>query len=233
MAPLDRLCVKQPWDTDAGWGGCTEGLMEEEGVSPGQQEACLFSSAPLEFKSAPAELTASSRFATAGWWIFLHPLLKLALSPLDCHHLSLYLPESSSFLQHYPPKGNNFMAEPPASSQLLSEPLSFDTRQLAAAAELQNPPSREARTATDRTELISSMSCSALALLEFVWNPSQGVCPGSTERLAGQATVPWMLLPVPAEVAGQWCSALGNTHGRVTTSLVTTQVRFCHPYLCV
>lgn len=41
--------------------------MEEEGVSPGQQEACLFSSAPLEFKSAPAELTASSRFATAGW----------------------------------------------------------------------------------------------------------------------------------------------------------------------
>lgn len=143
--------------------------MEEEGLSPGQQGACLFSSAPLEFKSAPAELTAPSRFATAGGRIFFHPLLKLALSPLDCHHLSLYLPESSSFLQHNPPpKGNNFMAEPPASSQLLSEPLSFDTRQLAAAAELQNPPSREARTATDRTGLISSMTCSALALLEFV-----------------------------------------------------------------
>lgn len=225
-AVWQTLCETALRHWDAGWGGCTEGLMEEEGLSPGQQGACLFS-------SAPAELTAPSRFATAGWWIFFHPLLKLACSPLDCHHLSLYLPESSSFLQHNPPKGNNFMAEPPASSQLLSEPLSFDTRQLAAAAELQNPPSREARTATDRTVLISSMTCSALALLEFVWNPSQGVCPGSTESLAGRSKVPRMLLPVPAEGLGQWCSALCNTHGRVATSLVTTQVRFCHPYLCV
>lgn len=61
------------------------------------------------------------------------------------------------------------MAEPAASSQLLSEALSFDTRQLAAAvAELQNPPPGEERTASDRTELISSMSCSALASLKLV-----------------------------------------------------------------
>lgn len=60
------------------------------------------------------------------------------------------------------------MADLPASSQPLSEALSFDTGQLAAAAKLQNPPPREARTATDRAELISPMSCSALALLKFV-----------------------------------------------------------------
>ena len=37
----------------------------EEGVSSAQQEPCLFSSAPLDFKSAPAELTAS--FAWGDW----------------------------------------------------------------------------------------------------------------------------------------------------------------------
>lgn len=40
---------------------------QREGVSPGQQEPCLFSSALLDFQSVPAELTASSRFAWGDW----------------------------------------------------------------------------------------------------------------------------------------------------------------------
>lgn len=39
----------------------------EEGVPSGQQEPCLFSSELLGFKSVPAELTASSRFAWGDW----------------------------------------------------------------------------------------------------------------------------------------------------------------------
>lgn len=63
LSPRVCVCVRR-WG--AGRGGCTEGLMEE-GVSSGQQEPCLFPSAPLDFKSVPAELTASSRFAWGAW----------------------------------------------------------------------------------------------------------------------------------------------------------------------
>lgn len=194
----------------------------EEGVSSGQQELCLFASAPLDFKSVPAELTASSRFAWGDWWIFFHWanslflllfffLFIVTISAFVCLNHPLYCSAVLPPPPPLPPRRIDFMAEPAASSQLLSEALSFDTRQLAAAAaeaELQNPPPGEERTATDRTELISSMSCSALASLKLVWNPSQGVCPGSTESLAGLPRLPCLLHSAPAEVlsTGQCCN---------------------------
>lgn len=141
----------------------------EEGVSSGQQEPCLFSSAPLDFKSAPAELTASSRFAWGDWWILFHwenslfllffPFIIVIISVFVCLNHPLYCSAVLSPQEDWFHGRASSLLPALIGGAVLWHQAAGSSSSGGGDAEFST---RRERTATDRTELISSMSCFGL-----------------------------------------------------------------------